>query len=129
MKTKKYKYSLYNELLDSENVLSLLFHRCTSHFFDKIVDKNKGKTDRKLEIELKIDGYVCDPQLFFDTLYNDYEKCVNTTASNLVKKQTSEKFSEIASKLIEFEEITKDWADDINWDCFGYGDNNPLIKN
>lgn len=114
------KYSLYKELLDQNNILSHVFFNCANDFIQDIADGNKGLTEkqvekRKIEIELKIDGRVCDPKQFFDTLYQQYSEHISKEASRIVEEKTSEKFAEISNKLEEYREITEQWAKEINW--------------
>ncbi len=122
------KYSLYKELLDSKNMLSHVFFTCASDFIEKIAAKNEGKTKeqiekRKIDIELKIDGHICDPKKFFDMLYEQYAYHVEKDATKLVQEKVSDKFNEISNKLDEYRRITESWAEEINWDV-----KNPIIE-
>lgn len=117
----KHKFSLYKELLDTDNVLSHVFFNCAYEHIEKIAGKNKGLTDeqinkRKIVIELKIDGYDCDPKLFFNKLYSQYGMMVKKDATKLVKEQTSDKLQLIVDKINQFSEITDDFAKEISWD-------------
>lgn len=76
---------------------------------------------RKIDIELKIDGTICDPKAFFDVLYSQYSEQVIDEAKKIVKEKMSDKFAEISDKLEIYRQITEDWANDINWDA-----KNPL---
>lgn len=123
------KYSLYKELLDDNNILSHVFFNCAEEFIEKIASKNEGKTDekiknRKIDIELKIDGNKCDPSKFFNMLYEQYCFHIEREAKKIVKEKISDKFNEISNKLDEYRQITEEWSDDINWDV-----KNPLTKN
>jgi hypothetical protein len=120
-KEKVMKYTLYKELLDQSNILSHVFFNCASEFIQDIANGNEGLTEeqikaRKIDIELKIDGHVCNPENFFKTLYSQYAENVQRVAAKLVEERTSEKFAEIANKLEEYREITEQWAKDINWE-------------
>lgn len=127
------KYSLYNELLDQKDILSHVFFNCAWEFIEEIADKHapkkKGKTrdeykDKiKIDIELKIDGHVCNPRKFFEMLKDQYYRNVTERATKLVKEQTSEKFGEIADKLRDVEEIVESWGESINWQM-----DNPFEK-
>ena len=80
--------------------------------------KNNGKEkewieNRKIDIELKIDGKVCDPQKFFEMCYNQYNEQVKKEATNIVKKQTSEKFIEICNKINNLEQIVESYSNEI----------------
>ncbi len=114
------KYSLYKTLTNDKEVLSHVFFNCADEFIVDIANKNIGMTTeeieaRQIDIELKIDGHICDPKKFFDILYEQYSSQVKKTATDIVKEQVSEKFSEISNKLTEYQEITESWANDINW--------------
>ena len=122
------KYSLYKELLKQENILSHVFLNCAQDFIDEIAKKNEGKSKewvekRKIDIELKIDGHVCNPKDFFDVLYEQYTDAVKKKATEIVKEQTTETFRELSYKLQNLEEIVDSWAEDINWDV-----ENPFNK-
>ncbi len=115
------KYSLYKELLDENNILSHVFMNCAVDFLKDIASKNEGKEKewiekRKIDIELKIDGHVCDPAKFFDVLYEQYSEKVKQKATELVKEQTSEKFTEIVNKLHDLNNIVDSFSEDITWE-------------
>lgn len=114
------KYSLYKELLDPKNILSHVFFICVNDFIKDIADKNNPLSEdevqkRKIDIELKIDGRKCNPKLFFDELYNQYEDSVKQKAQEIVQAQTSEKLREIQDKINGFTEIFDQWSREINW--------------
>lgn len=115
------RYSLYDDLLDDNNILSHVFLECLSAEQSKrIADKSllmseKEIKKRKIEVELIIDGESVNPKAFFDLFEKQYEEIVKKEATRLVKEQVSEKFSDIADKIRAYEEITEEWADEINW--------------
>lgn len=122
------KYSLYKTLTNDQEVLSHVFFNCANDFIVEIANKNQGMTPeeiekRQIDIELKIDGHICDPKKFFDVLYSQYEEQVKKAATAIVKEQVSERFDEILNKLEEYRKITDNWANDINWQVL-----NPFIK-
>jgi len=126
---KKFKYNLYDELLDENNILSHVFLNTLSRMgLEKIAKENEGKEEkqikkRKIEIELKIDGESCDPKKFFEILYSQYSEKVRETATEIVKEQTSERLRSFSDKLNDFEMIMNEWANDINWNI-----DNPFLK-
>ena len=128
-KQKKYKYSLYKELLDERNILSHVFFNCAEkNLLEAIAAKNESKSEeqiekRKIEIELKIDGCVCDPKGFFEEIRVQYFSQVRKAATKILKERTSDKFNEIVGTIESYRQITDSWAEDINWEV-----ENPILK-
>ena len=126
---KKFKYNLFDELLDENNILSHVFLNTLSKMgLEKIAKENEGKEEkeiksRKIEIELKINGESCDPKKFFEILYSQYSEKVRETATEIVKEQTSERLRNFSDKINEFEMIMNSWTNDINWNI-----DNPFLK-
>lgn len=115
------KYSLYEELLPDNKILSHLFLNCAEQFvLEKIAKRNKALPKEevkkvKIDIELKIDGHKCNPKAFFEMMVDQYDEQVRKTAVELVKEKTSGRFSEIESKICEMKEVMDSWAEEINW--------------
>lgn len=115
------KYSLYKTLLNKNDILSHVFLNCAHSFLKEIAEENEGMSreeieGREVDIELKINGKVCNPKDFFDVLYEQYELELKKEATNMVKRQTNEKFLDISNKVQELEDILETYADDIKWD-------------
>jgi len=119
------KYQL-KDLLDQTNILSHIFLNCvTTEALEKIAEEGvklaeEGKThkeimERGVEIELTVNGKSINPKKFFDLFNDQHTDCVKRQATELVKEQLSEKFSEISDKLEEYKKVTEQWAEDINW--------------
>lgn len=117
------KYSLSEILLNDNEILSHVFLNCIGGYAEKIAGKTRKTQRKQINIELKIDGYDCNPKEFFELLYEQYTDQVKNEATEIVKQQTSEKLYEIEGKITEFNEILTDWANDINWEV-----DNKLIK-
>lgn len=110
------------DLRDHKNILSNLFLNClTPEIIENIQKKRTVNPDadpnkEKLDITVWIEGVAVDPKSFFDIFERQFDDIVKRTASKMVKEQVSDKFIEISNKLNEYEEITKEWANDINWE-------------
>lgn len=110
------------DLRDHKNILSHLFLNClTPEIIENIQKKRTVNPDadpnkEKLDITVWIEGVAVDPKSFFDIFERQFDDIVKRTASKMVKEQVSDKFIEISNKLNEYEEITKEWANDINWE-------------
>jgi len=120
------KFKLYSELVNHNDIMSHVFLNCCNHSLLNEVSGGDKKLTSKLtqeeiedievEIELKIHGKECNPRKFFELLWEQYVKHVKDEATEIVKQQTSHKLNEIRDKMMEFEEICDEWANELNWD-------------
>lgn len=116
------KYSLHEELLPDNKILSHLFLNGAEQFvLQKITERNKTLPKEevkktKIDIELKIDSHKCNPKAFFEMLVDQYDEQVRRTAQELIKERTSDKLAEIEEQIYTFKEVMNDWASSINWD-------------
>jgi hypothetical protein len=123
------KYSLYNDLLNENHILSHLFLNCLSkQELTKIADKNSGLTEeqiknRKVEIEVFIDGISVNPKNFFNLFKEQYESHLKKLATKMLKDQVSGKLEDIVRKIQNLQEISDSLAEEINWDI-----ENPFKK-
>ena len=124
------KYSLYDELLNKNEIMSHIFLECLPEdLSNKIADKSnsmspEGVKKRKIEIALVIEGVSVNPKPFFNLFTDQYDNLVKETATEIVKEQTSGKLEEVSNKIFEINEIMNSFAEDINWQV----DGNPFTK-
>lgn len=118
------KFKVMSELVEGKNIISHLFMNNihNTKWFEQMPERRKNMTDQEIEeetveITLNVNGEeLTNTKEVFDNLENQLESLILLKATELVKKQTSNKFREISEKLSEFEQITNEWANDINWD-------------
>lgn len=124
------KYSLYDELLNDNDIMSHIFLECLPDDLSRrIADKSSAmpKEDikkRRIEIALVIDGESVNPKPFFKLFTDQYDSLVRKTATEIVKEQTSEKLDEVSNKIFEINDIMNSFAESINWQV----ETNPFAK-
>lgn len=118
-KKHKFKFSLYDYLLDGNNILSHVFLESADKIVcESIAAKNEGLSDekikkRKIEIELKIDGYNCNPEKFFDMIYEQYVEQVKDEAKKFIQQNTTDKLEELEDKIYSIKESVDYLTDEV----------------
>lgn len=109
------KYTI-KELLDNNEIMSHLFLNCVPQEKLEEIAKREGTIDsKKVNIEMKVDGNSINPREFFRIFIDQYDYMVKEAATKIVKEQTSQAFKNITDRLYEYEQITNEWANDIDW--------------
>lgn len=117
------KFKVMEELVEGKTLISNIFmneiHK--TKWFEDMPEKRKTMSVKEIEeetVEIKftVNGEEISVKDTFERIENHLEGWIKDKATELVKKQTSDRFREVADKLTEFETITSEWANYINWD-------------
>ena len=117
------KFKVMRDLVEGESMIATIFMNNihNTKWFDTMLERRKSMTEKEIEeetvkIELTVNG---EKLVNIDDVFEEFEKqmdgLIKREATKLVKEQTSEKFQDISNRITDFQEITEQWADDINW--------------
>ncbi len=117
------------DLMDQNEMLSHIFLGCIPvEKLEEIRDKYIGKKDWsresvKIPVSMKIGGVSVNPKGFFDEWKKQMQKLILEKAQEIVaEKLGSAKFRDMEYRIAQFEQITREWESEINWEV-----ENPFI--
>ncbi len=117
------KFKVMSDLVQGKNLISHLFmneiHK--TKWFKNTLKRREGMTDKEIENEtVDIKLTVAGEEIPFEETFNfielQLEDMIKRNATELVKEQTSEKFTDVSNKMFEMQQVVEEWANDINWD-------------
>lgn len=127
---KKKEYVEVRELMSDNEMLSHIFLGCIKHedlmkIRDEFIKEKDWQIESvKIPVEMYIGGVYVNPKEFFNSWKEQMERMILNEAKKLVSANMgSIRIQNIQGSLSQFEEILKNWEEDINWTI-----DNPLLQ-